>query len=140
MLRSKTKRSEIQVYFFAFFAFFHLIFVSFWFFRLIFAYFTFFFASDFLCFALKWIMWNQAFFRFQAKWNFRFNFKFCFRSESEGAPYTSPAWSPPGGDSTVISSPPLCNYFCRNKVEHSKHRVEVPYSLAACNGLNVFKS
>ncbi len=32
-------------------------------------------------------MWNQAFFRFQAKQNFRFNFKFRFNSESEGAPY-----------------------------------------------------
>ncbi len=60
--------------------------------RLIFAYFTFVFASDFLCFALKWIVWNQAFFQFQAEWNFRFNFSFCFWSESESAPYTSPAW------------------------------------------------
>ncbi len=83
--------------FFAFFAFLHffcLIFVSLWFFQLIFAYFTFVFASDFWCFASKWIMWNQAFFRFEAKRNFRFeakrnfrfNFKFPFRSESEGAP------------------------------------------------------
>ncbi len=32
------------------------------FFRLIFTYFTFVFASDFWCFASKWIMWNLAFF------------------------------------------------------------------------------
>ncbi len=50
-------------------------------FCLIFAYFTFVFASDFWCFALGF------FFRFQAIQNFCFNFKFCFRSESEGAPY-----------------------------------------------------
>ncbi len=53
--------------FFAFFTFFRLIFVSLRFFHLIFAYFTFVFASDFWCFASKWIMWNQAFFRFEAK-------------------------------------------------------------------------
>ncbi len=66
LLRSETKRSEIQVYFFtifaffhffslffAFFAFFRLIFVSLRFFRLIFAYFTFVFASDFWCFTSK---------------------------------------------------------------------------------------
>ncbi len=35
-------------------------------------------------------MWNQAFFRFQAKQNFSFNFKFRFQSESEGAPYPTP--------------------------------------------------
>ncbi len=39
-----------------FFAFFRLIFVSLRFFRWIFAYFTFVFASDFWCFASKWIM------------------------------------------------------------------------------------
>jgi hypothetical protein len=35
-------------------------------------------------------MWNKrnhAFFRFQAKRNFRFNFNFRFRSENEGLPY-----------------------------------------------------
>jgi hypothetical protein len=52
--------------FFAFsrfiFTFFHLIFISLRFFHLIFAYFTFVFASDFWCFASKWIKWNQAFF------------------------------------------------------------------------------
>ncbi len=63
------------------------IFVSLQFFRLIFACFTFVFSTDFWCFAAKWIMWNKAFFRFQAKQNFRFNFKFRFQSESEGAPY-----------------------------------------------------
>jgi hypothetical protein len=29
----------------------------------------------------------RLFFRFQAIQNFLFNFKFCFQSESEGAPY-----------------------------------------------------
>ncbi len=61
-----SKRSEIQVYFFAFlafftffcffrlfFTFFRLIFVLLRFFHLIFAYFTFVFASDFWCFASK---------------------------------------------------------------------------------------
>ncbi len=61
--RCGTKRSEIQVYFFAFFhlnslflgffTFFRLIFVSLRFFHLNFAYFTFVFASDFWCFASK---------------------------------------------------------------------------------------
>ncbi len=83
-LRNETKRGEIQVYFVAFVPFFHF----FRFFSLFFAYFTFVFASDFWCFASKWIMWNQAFFRFQAKRNFCFNFKFRFQSESEGAPYS----------------------------------------------------
>ncbi len=52
--------------FFRFFHFFCLIFVSLRFFCLSFAYFTLIFASDFWCFASKWIMWNQAFFRFLA--------------------------------------------------------------------------
>ncbi len=77
-----------------FYWFFRLIFVSLQFFRLIFAYFNFVFASDFWCFAPKWIMWNQAFFRFQAKRNICFNFKFRFRSESEGAPYTGQLMGP----------------------------------------------
>ncbi len=69
-------------HFFPFFPFF--LFFSFHF--DFFAYFTFVLPSDFWCFASKWIIWNQAFFRFQAKRNFRFSFKFRFRSESEGAP------------------------------------------------------
>ncbi len=73
--------------FFAFFTFFRLIFVSHRFFHLIFTKFTFVFASDLWYFASKWIMWNQAFFCFEAKQNFHFNFKFRFRSEIEGAPY-----------------------------------------------------
>ncbi len=72
--------------FFTFFRFFFAFFVLLRFFHLIFTYFTFVFASDFWCFASKWIMWNQAIFRFQAKRNFCFNFKFRFRSESEGHP------------------------------------------------------
>ncbi len=59
-----------------FYQFFRLIFVSLRFFRLTFPYFTFVFASDFWCFASKWIMSNHAFFAS----------KFRFRSESEGAP------------------------------------------------------
>ncbi len=35
-----------------------------------------------------WNKQNHAFFRYQAKRNFRFNFNFRFRSENEGAPYT----------------------------------------------------
>ncbi len=60
--RSLMYNKSIFFAFFTFFAFFRLIFVSLRFFRLIFAYFTFVFASDFWCFASKWIMWNQAFF------------------------------------------------------------------------------
>ncbi len=52
-----------------------------------FAYFTLVFASDFCCLALMWNKRNHAFFRFQAKRNFRFSFNFRFRSENEGAPY-----------------------------------------------------
>jgi hypothetical protein len=51
--------------FFAFFHFFHFFSLNFRFasiFSKIFAYFTFVFASDFCCFASKWITWNQAFF------------------------------------------------------------------------------
>ncbi len=55
-------KSIFPFFFFAFFAFFRLIFVLLRFFCLIFAYFTFVFASDFWCFASKWIMWNQVFF------------------------------------------------------------------------------
>ncbi len=85
MLRSETKRSEIQVYFFvffrffsfffAFFTFFRLIFVSLRFFHLIFAYITFVFASDFWCFASKWIMWNQAFFSLRSETKFSLLFQ-----------------------------------------------------------------
>ncbi len=89
--RNKAKRNSSVVFrffslFSLFFALFRLIFVSLRLFRLLFAYLSFVFASDFWCFASKWIMWNQAFFCFQAKRNFHFNFKFRFRSESEGAP------------------------------------------------------
>ncbi len=79
---------KFHLYFFAyrkrvekkhFYRFFRLIFVSLRLFRLILAYFTFVFTSEFWCFASKWNMWNQAF--------FRFNFKFRFWSESEGASY-----------------------------------------------------
>ncbi len=61
--------------FFAFFRFFCLIFVSLRFFRLIFAYFTFVFASDFWCFASKWIMWNQAFFSLPSETKFSLQFQ-----------------------------------------------------------------
>ncbi len=63
--------------FFTFFAYFRFASI----FHLIFAYFTFIFASDFWCFASKWIMWNQAFFPLPS-----LNFKFRFRSKSEGSP------------------------------------------------------
>ncbi len=72
------------VLFFAFFRFFSLfslffpffcwIFVSLRFFHLIFAYFTFVFASDFWCFASKWIMWNQAFFSLPSETKFSLQF------------------------------------------------------------------
>ncbi len=93
LLRSETKRSEIQVYFLVFFTFFLLlfslfftffrfIFVSLRFFHFIFAYFTFVFASDFWCFASKWIMWNQAFF-FASKRNEIFASILNFASEAK---------------------------------------------------------
>ncbi len=67
--RNKAKRNSSL--FFRFFAFFHFFrFFCFYslnfrfasIFHLILAYFTFVFASDFWCFASKWILWNQAFF------------------------------------------------------------------------------
>ncbi len=61
--------------FLLFFAFFRLIFVSLRFFHLIFAYFTIVFASDFWCFASKWIMWNQAFFLLPSETKFSFQFQ-----------------------------------------------------------------
>ena len=61
--------------FFPFFTFFRLIFVSLQFFHLIFAYFTFVFASDFWCFASKWIMWNQAFFSLRSEMKFSLQFQ-----------------------------------------------------------------
>ncbi len=75
IVRSETKRSEIQVYFFAFFTCFPIIFVSLRFFHLIFAYFTFVFASDFWRFASKWIMWNQAFFSLPSETKFSLQFQ-----------------------------------------------------------------
>ncbi len=62
-------------FFSLFFRFFRLIFVSLRFFRLIFAYFTFVFASDFWCFASKWIMWNQAFFSLPSETKFSLQFQ-----------------------------------------------------------------
>ncbi len=62
--------------FLLFFTFFRLIFVSkLGFFHLIFAYFTFVFASDFWCFATKWIMWNQAFFSLRSETKFSLQFQ-----------------------------------------------------------------
>ncbi len=61
--------------FFVFFTFLRLIFVSLRFFHLIFAYFTFVFASDFWCFASKWIVWNQAFFSLPSETKFSLQFQ-----------------------------------------------------------------
>jgi hypothetical protein len=68
--------------FFVFFTFFRLIFVSLRFFHFIFAYFTFVFASDFWCFASKWIMWNHTFF-FASKRNEIFASISNFASEAK---------------------------------------------------------
>jgi hypothetical protein len=74
-------------FFLLFFAFFRLMFVLLRFFRLFYLRFRF----RFLVFRIKVNHVKSGFFiRFQAKRNFRFNFKFCFRSESEGAPYSGP--------------------------------------------------
>ncbi len=59
------------------------------FFSFRFAFFVYFlcvFASDLCYFASMWNKRNHAFFRFQAKQNFRFNFNIRFQSENEGAP------------------------------------------------------
>ncbi len=95
--RNKAKRNSSP--FFRFFRFFHfltlffgffrLIFVSLRFFRLIFAYFTFVFASDFWCFASKWIMWNQAFF-FASKRNEIFASISNFASKAKVRAHPSP--------------------------------------------------
>ncbi len=61
--------------FFRFFSLFCLIFVLLRFFHLIFAYFTFVFASEFWCFASKWIMWNQAFFSLPSETKFSLQFQ-----------------------------------------------------------------
>ncbi len=65
--------------FFAFFAIFslflRLIFVSLRFVHIIFAYFTFVFASDFWCFASKWIVWNQVFFSLPSETKFSLQFQ-----------------------------------------------------------------
>ncbi len=68
--RNKGKRNSSL-----FFRFFRLTFVLLWFFHLIFAYFTFVFASDFWCFASKWIMWNQAFFSLPSETKFSLQFQ-----------------------------------------------------------------
>ncbi len=61
-------------------------------FPLHFAYFSFVFASEFCCFVSMWTKWNHAFFRIQAKRNFRFDFNFCFRSEKGGGGGAHPTW------------------------------------------------
>ncbi len=73
----EAKQSEVKFkyIFFAFFTVFRLIFASLRFFHLIFAYFTFVFASDFWCFASKWIMWNQAFFSLRSETKFSLQFQ-----------------------------------------------------------------
>jgi hypothetical protein len=86
---------QIQAYFslfstfFAFFAFFHFFSLNFRFasiFSLHFRLFYLRFRFRFLVFRIKVNYVKSGFFRFQAKRNFRFNLKFRFRSESEGAP------------------------------------------------------
>ncbi len=116
-------------FFSLFFTFFRLIFVSLRFFHLIFAYSTFVFASDFWCFASKWIMWNQAFFRFQAKRNFRFNFKFRFWSESEGAPYLLPLNNFP------FQKFILNNYLLMNKITYLLSNVKFSANSSKHKGL-----
>ncbi len=75
LLPSEAKFKSIFSLFSPFFRFFSLFFVSLRFFHLIFAYFTFVFASDFWCFASKWIMWNQAFFSLPSEAKFSLQFQ-----------------------------------------------------------------
>ncbi len=77
------------------FRFFSLNFRSLRFFRLIFAYFTFVFASDFWCFASKWIVWNQTFFSLPSKTKFSLQFQISLPKRKWGR--------------TLISASLLCN-------------------------------
>ncbi len=148
-----TKRSIIQVYFFTFFRYFSHFshyFCFFHFFSLFFAlnfslrFDLVLFASKrnkakgnsslFFCFFRFFHFFfevnhvKSGFFCFQAKWNFRFNFKLCFRSESEGAPYVGylsrAAWAswkkwPRSRESFVVDGNftgcPLRAHFPRNE-------------------------
>ncbi len=79
--------------FFRFFlTFFRLIFVSLRFFHLIFAYFTFVFASDFRCFASKWIMWNQAFFSLPSETKFSLQFQISLPKRKWGRTLVPSKW------------------------------------------------
>ncbi len=80
-------------FFLAFFTFFRLIFVSLRFFHLIFAYFNFVFASDFWCFASKWIMWNQAFFSLPSETKFSLQFQISLPKRKWGRTLVGGNWS-----------------------------------------------
>ncbi len=92
--QSEAKFKSIFSFFFAFFTVFRffplfftvfrLIFASLWFFHLIFAYFTFVFASDFWCFASKWIMWNQAFFSLRSETKLSLQFQISLPKRNWG--------------------------------------------------------
>ncbi len=103
-------------FFFAFFRFFHffkaffrLIFVSLRFFRLIFAYFTFLFASDFWCFASKWIMWNQAFFSLPSETKFSLQFQISLPKRKWGRTLGHTVCNPRENGET-----PCCHYIFRH--------------------------
>ncbi len=73
-----------------FYQFFRLIFVSLRFFCLIFSYFTLVFASDFWCFASKWIMWNQAFFLLPSETKFSLQFQIASEAKVRAHPNMEP--------------------------------------------------
>ncbi len=136
MLRNKTKRNVIQVYFFSFFSFFRffrLIFVSLRFFLLIFAYFTFVFASDFWCFASKWIMWNQAFF-FASKRNEIFASISNFASEAKvrAHPTLHSRWDFIPSCNCTLSFIVTIDFFSVNKKED-----KIKYNINSQNGTGV---